>query len=212
MLKRLFKKTPKDLFPEQKHIVELAFTLAGREYYTFADPFNAPYQRALTAIIFYREVSMNCDYDLLEKHTEAINETLMANRIDVFRIKQLNDLLTQRLKLPKDTELLYKLASVVYFDKDESPEVYDFEYAKKKIAFWKEHATLREFFFQKPIVELIPYLKHADENLENYSLIVDQFKKVHSDILSDTSSLKPKTKSSTSETSSQAATPQNSKA
>jgi hypothetical protein len=54
--------------------------------------------------------------------------------------------LAQRLKLPKDTELLYKLASVVYFDKEESPEVYDFEYAKKKIAFWKESASLVIFF------------------------------------------------------------------
>lgn len=208
MLKFL-RRSPKNIFPEQKHVVELAFKVAGQEYFCFADPFNAPYERALTAIVFYREVSMNCDYSLLQKHTDAVNELLMSSRIDVFKIKTLNDLLTQRIKLPKDPELIYKLASVVYFDKNESPEVYDFEYGKKKIAFWKQHASLKDFFLQQPLIELIPYLKHADQNIENYSLIAEQFSKIHSDTLSDILSGKPKTNSNTKNTSSQAATPQN---
>jgi hypothetical protein len=194
MMFRLFKKSPKNIFPEQKHVIEHAFTIAGKEYFKFTDHLNIPYERALSCLVYYREVDLNIDRDFLSQHLEAINEILTSNQIDVFKIKTLNDQLRQRLELPKDPELMYKLASVVFFDKEESPAVYDWEHAKRKIAFWKEHTTLQDFFLQKPIVELIPYLKFAEENLQEFSRLIADVNKLHSDNLSRISSEKRKTK------------------
>lgn len=183
---KLFKKKNNIPF-DTKHVVELAFTVNGVDYFCHTDPLNGPYERALTALIFYKEISMNCDHELLTKHVEATHKLLTSNPIDVFKIKQLNDLLIQRLKLPKDPELLYKLASVVYFDSNESPSVYDFTYSQKKIEFWKEHTTLKDFFLQKPIVKLMPFLLQYEENLDTFSQVLKEYKKAHLEKLSELS-------------------------
>lgn len=209
ILKELFKRSPKNIFPEQKHVIEHAFTVAGKDYYKFKDHLNIPYERALSCLVYYREVDMNIDHDFLKEHLTAIDNILRSTTIDVFKIKALNDQLLTRLQLPKDPELMYKLASVVYFDKDESPEVCDWKYGAAKIEFWKKHATLHDFFLQKPLVELIPYLQYAGENLSTYSRMVQDVNKLHSDNLSAMSSAKQKMKSKDKNASSQAATPQN---
>jgi hypothetical protein len=85
---------------------------------------------------------------------------------------------------------MYKLAAVVFFDQHENPLVYEYEYGKEKIASWKKETTLRDFFLQKPIMELIPYLQYAAENLEAYDGLVKQINKVHLQSIRLTSSNK----------------------
>lgn len=163
----------KKFFPNERHIINYAFSIGAKHYFKFNDHINIPYERALSCLVYYREVEMNCDHAFLEKHTEAINKILLSNPINVFKIKEINDQLTQRLKLPKDPELMYKLASVVFFDQDENPAVYEWDYCKKKIEHWKKNTTLTDFFLQQPLKELIPYLEHAGENLEMYSRLIE---------------------------------------
>lgn len=171
---------PKKFFPHTKHIIEYAFTIGKQHYFKFAEHLNLPYERALSCLVFYRELDLNISRDELLQHAEAINRILLANPINVFKIKELNDLLLQRLNLPKDTELMYKLASVVYFDQSESPEVYEYMYGKKKIDFWKANTTLTDFFLSKPLRELIPYIDYAGENIDTFSRMVEHQNKAHS--------------------------------
>ena len=185
---------PKTYFPDSRHIIDYAFSIGKKHYFRFADHLHVPYERALSCLMFYREVDMNVDSEFLLRHLEEIDKTLKSNPIDVFRIKSLNDQLITRLKLPKDPELMYKLASVVFFDQGESPEVYEWEYGMKKIAFWKENATLKDFFLSKPLRELIPFLEYAGENLEMFSQMISDVNKLQSDNLSDKSSTNSRTK------------------
>lgn len=186
-----FKKSPKNLFPEVEHVIEEVFTVGGVTYYQMTDTFNAPYERALKAIVFHREIDMNCDFEFLDQHTKAVDQVLMGKTINVFEIKRLNDLMKQRIALPKDEELLWKLASIVYFDKNENPAVYDYEYNKKKIEFWKKEAGTKAFFSQRPIQELMPYLKPHEQNLDTYFQMIAEFKKKHTAEVSAITSPKP---------------------
>lgn len=190
---KFLKRSPKNIFPDAKHTIEFCFRVGGKDYYKFTDLLNTPYERALSALVYYREADMNIDRDFLEKHLEAINEVLLSPRIDIFKIKGLNDQLMQRLKLPKSSDLLWKLASVVYFDKDESPVTYDWEYSKRKIEFWKEHSSVNDFFLQQPVIDLIPYLRHCGENLSEFGKMMEDIDRQHSDNLSTLSSPRPKT-------------------
>lgn len=174
---------PKKYFPASKHIIEYAFSIGKKHYFKLSDLLNTPYERALACLVYYREVDMNIDGEFLDEHIAAIDKILTSSKIDVYKIKQLNDQLRQRRQLPKDPELMYKLASVVFFDQEESPEVYEWAYGQKKIDFWKENTTLRDFFLQKPLRELIPYLDYAGENLDTFSRMVADVNKVHSDNL-----------------------------
>jgi hypothetical protein len=141
------RRDPKRVFPGQKHVIVPAFELAGVEYYRFDDVFNLPYERGLTALVFYEETRMRCSREYLEKHVEVVRNTLRSNRIDIFKLNQLNEQMGERLKLSLDVDLLYKLASIVFFDRNENPVLYDAEYCRKKVDFWKKHKGVSDFFF-----------------------------------------------------------------
>lgn len=181
--RKLFRKSTKNIFPEQKHMIEFAFEVAGMKYYQFDDVFNLPYERGLMALAVYEEVRMRCSREYLQKHVEACRKILHDNKIDIYKLNALNEQMSDRLDLAIDTDLLYKLASVVYFDKNENPAVYEPEYCNKKIAFWRGNKDVNAFFLQKPLVELIPFLKDVDFDLNTYSEMVEATNKIHSEIL-----------------------------
>lgn len=193
--------SPKKFFPNTKHIINYAFSIGAKHYFRYDDHLNLPYQRALCSLVFYKEIELNIDHTFLTAHVEAINNILLSTKIDIYKIKELNDLLMQRMKLPKDPDLMYKLASVVFFGAEENPEVYEFEFGKKKIEFWKKNASVTDFFLSMPLQELIPYIKHAGENLEAYSRLLEKTKSRHSDkvlqALSEEQKIKLKDKSDT---------------
>lgn len=178
---------PKEFFPDAKHIITYAFTIGERHYFRFDDPLNTPYDRALKTLVYYKELDMNCDRALLKAHTEAFDNALSKNSINIdtlVELKQLNDQLKQRLELPKEPELMYKLASVVFFDQSENPYVYEFKYGINKIKAWKKDTTLEDFFLSIPLKMLIPYLEHAEQNLSMFSQMTERHSEAHLEKLS----------------------------
>ena len=176
-------KDVKRLFPNQRHIIEPAFKIAGVQYYRFDDVFQIPYERGLMALAVYEETRMKCSREYLTKHVEVTRELLRSNKVDIFKINQLNEQLGERLNLVLDTDLLYKLASIVYFDEKENPAIYETDYCSKKIEFWKAHKGVADFFLQKPLLELIPYLENVDFDLNTYSVLNKELNDLHQERL-----------------------------
>jgi len=177
---------PKAVFPDVKHIITYAFSIGDRDYYRFDDPLNIPYDRALKTLVYYKELDMNCDREFLTAHTAAFDKVLSGTKItisDLLKLKLMNEQLKQRLELPKETDLMYKLAAVVFFDQRENPTTYEFKYGENKIRFWKKNLGLKDFFLHKPLVELIPYLRFAEENLVQFSQMTQRATKQHLDNL-----------------------------
>lgn len=173
----------RSVFPKSEHIIEWAFNVGGVDYYQFADIFSLPYERGLMAVAIYNELDMRCTREYLLQHTKAISEILKAKSIDIFKINQLNEQMKQRLMLTTDVDLMYRLASVAFFDKNENPVLYEGEYNAKKIAHWKEHKGVADFFLQKPLMELIPYLQNAQVDLTSFSRLNQQLNEIHSEVL-----------------------------
>ncbi|MCM1034947.1 MAG: hypothetical protein NC229_08535 [Bacteroides sp.] len=175
---------------KEKYRIEYAFTCGGVKYYRFADITNLPYERGLMALNVYNEVEMRCSRDFLLHYSDAIDKVLHQQTIDVFKIQQLNEILKQRLTMSTDTDLLYKLASVCFFDKTENPSVYEPDYAERKIAKWRKDKGVRDFFMQKPLLELMPFLQSVDTDLDIYSQMCQELNKIHSEAVRLASSAK----------------------
>jgi len=173
------KRDVKKLFPNTRHVIEFAFNVAGTDYFQFNDVYNIPYERGLMALAIYEETRTKCSREYLEKHVEAVRNLLRETKIDIFKINQLNEQMKERLNLSLDVDLLYKLASVVFFDKNENPVLYEADYCKKKIDFWKEHKGVADFFLQMPLQQLIPFLKSVDFDLNKYSLMNEELNTTH---------------------------------
>lgn len=179
---------------QSKYVIKEAFTIAGRTFYMFDDVFNIPYERGLKALVYYEEFRMRITKEYLAKHIEAMDKMLSdPQKIDIGNIAKLNNQLKERLELIIEPELLYKLASVVFFDDKEKPYAYDFGYAEKKIKFWKENASAHSFFLETPLVNLIPYLKLSGTNMDTYTEIVEKINRIHLASLSDILSVNKKT-------------------
>ncbi len=178
-----FQKKPKDFIPfkDSKYIIKYAFTIGGIDYYCFDDTFNLPYERGLKAISFYEESRMKCSLEYLKLHTEAIDNILNSKSIKIYDIKKLNDQLAERLKFVVDIDLLYKLASVIFFDKNEIPTTYEFKYNVEKIEHWKKHKDIGDFFLQMPIVRLIPFLKESNQISQDYAEALRKINRHHLD-------------------------------
>lgn len=186
---------------KEKYRIEYAFTCGGTKYYRFADITNLPYERGLMALQVYNEVDMRCSRQFLLHYADTIDKLLHEQKIDIFKINQLNEILMQRLTLTTDTDLLYKLASVCFFDKTENPAVYEPDYAEKKIAKWRKDKGVRDFFTQMPLLELMPFLQNVDTDLDTYSAMCDELNKIHSECLRLASSASKSTNTSNGKTS-----------
>ena len=187
LLSKIFNREPKWLRDwNSKYVIVEAFTMAGNKYYMFDDVFNIPYERGLKALVYYEEFRMRVNKEYLKMHVDAMDKILSdPSKIDIGTIAKLNNQLKERLELIVEPDLLYKLASVVFFDKNEKPESYDFNYSKKKIEFWKKNMSTQSFFLETPLVTLIPFLKLSGTNIDTYSTIVEKINDIHLGSLSN---------------------------
>lgn len=168
---------------KEKYRIEYAFTCGGTKYYRYADITNLPNERGMAAILAFNELQMRCDRTFLVQYADAIDKLLHEQKIDIFKIQKLNEILKQRLMLPTETDLMYKLASIVFFDKTENPLVYEPAYAEKKIAKWRKSQGVRDFFMQKPLKELMPSSQSVVSDLDTYSVMLSELKKIESECL-----------------------------
>lgn len=161
-------------------IIKEAFTCGGITYYAYDDIFNVPYERALVALNFYEEVRMRTNKEFLLLHVKAVEDILNdPKKIKMGEIALLNRQLKERLEWIIEADLVYKLASVIFFDKNESSTTYDYKYCNEKIKHWKKHSEMNAFFLQMPVQKLIPFLQDCDIDFQRYSQVVAKMSSAH---------------------------------
>lgn len=163
-----FKRKLKSYMLEGQYRVVEAFSLNGETYYMFDDQFKLPSGRGLCALTIYEEFNMRTTREYLEAHVRATEILLNSNPIKLTAIAQINQNLKERLNLALFPDHIYKLASVVFFDKSESPYNYDYAYNAKKIEKWKAAGGTLDFFLKTPLKDLIPSLNLPAANSEHY--------------------------------------------
>lgn len=179
-LKKIFNSKPEWTSRPELEIVP-AFDIDGVQYYQFKDSFNIPCLRALCALTYYNELSMRCDNEYLKLHCDFVEKVIADKKsIDVGKLAIVNKNLKDRLNMIVPTDMVLKLASVVYFDKSENPYLYDYSYGLKKIDLWRKQIKKYGFFFQVPLSQLIPQLKDFKGDFQIYS---DISQKIVSDSL-----------------------------
>lgn len=174
-LKSLFERKPEVTDP-----IEKSFQIKGVNYYKYKDISKVKNQRALTVNDFYNELSMRTDRDFLLKHCEACNKILNSTTIDIYNLKTLVMQLQERLEMIYETDLIYKIASVVFFTKDENYLEYDDLSGREKIALFKQQDKedpKMGFFFGTLFKSLIGSTDMSDKDLLIYMTVGQQITK-----------------------------------
>jgi len=185
LLKRLFRRPLKPFLLEDKYRVIPAFNLNGVDYYQFDSAFEIPAGRAMNTLTIFEEFNMRCTEDYLRKHCRAVDILLsgVSGKISLNDIALLHRNLKERLDMVQMPDHIYKLASVMFFDKSESPYLYDFAYNEKKIAAWKAAPDTLDFFLRTPFKELIPSLRLHQQNVKTFFRVAEQADKLHQEDL-----------------------------
>lgn len=194
------KRVPK--FPVQvSGHVELAFELNGVAYWNFTDFFNSPSERGLESLTYYEEFQKRTtrqtyqdelDSEIILLRDIRLSLSGQQGRINLAaafeKLADLEKILKyreERLKFIIEPDLVWKLASVVYFDETENPNRYDMKYnIDTKIPFWKKHVKEEDFFLSMPIIQLIPHLEEYAPNLTTLSKVTRMMREVHLNHLS----------------------------
>ena len=186
----LFRVKLKPYLVDAKYRVIPAFSLGGTDYWMYDSALEVPTGRFFAAMGIYTEMEMNCSKDYLISHCKAMEKLLSdPKKIQLTYIMQLNVNLKERVELMPMPEYIYKLASVIFFDKSESLYSYDYDYNKLKIEKWKAAGGTLDFFSKTPLKELVPALTMPERDTQTYLTVtkmVDEIHRVlHTDILSD---------------------------
>ena len=181
-LKNRFKNSP----PQYKsdYPLQFAFSCGGIDYFEFVDKNNLPYERGLEALTFYQEMQNGVTNDYIKNYNAAMSKLLSdPKKINLNEIIKLQAYFEQRCSYIISKEIVYKVASVAFVDKNEPLTRYDFKANEKKINNWKENAG-DSFFLSMPIKKLVPFLQQSDSTSLMYLNIVEKVEQIQADIAS----------------------------
>jgi len=178
----LFQNSP----PQYKsdYPLQFAFNCGGIDYFEFVDKNNLPYERGLEALTFYQEMQNGVTNDYIKNYNTAMSKLLSdPKKINLNEIIKLQAYFEQRCSYIISKEIVYKVASVAFVDKNEPLTRYDFKANEKKIKNWKDNAG-DSFFLSMPIKKLVPFLQKSGDTSLMYLSIVEKVEQIQADIAS----------------------------
>lgn len=181
ILRASLKHKLKPYIVDGKYKISPAFEIGNVTYWQYDDSKEVPSGRFFAAMGIYTEMEMNCSKDYLQSHIRAMEKVLSNPKsIRIDYIMQMNVNLKERVEMLMPFEdYIYKLASVVFFDKSESLYSYDYEYNKLKIERWKAAGGALDFFSKTYLAELVPSLSMPEKDTQTYLTVTRAIEEIH---------------------------------
>lgn len=166
LTKALFSKTKKWEL-QTGHTVEIAFYSGGEPFYQLSDTFNTYVERGLEAYQVYEEILMRVGVNDLKVFVAKFKELCNSNPIQILEVSRVLNFLEERVNfVVPPSELVWKMASVKYFSKDDSPYSFEPAKAKKNVKKWRENGDVSDFFLCQQLENMIPLPKLSKEICE----------------------------------------------
>lgn len=176
-----------------EHHITKVFEENGHTVSRFTDEFNIPSERGFAAFHHYEKLVRRADDKFLNTHTEAVDKILdNPTIVKIGELKKLNTDLRERLTMFYPPDLIWNLASVLFFDETENPYSYDSVYAEQKIARWKKSKDIYDFFLLHPFKDLMPQSNISKEDFNSFLRIANLIDQKHWEALLPAFSLSPK--------------------
>lgn len=153
---------------EEGHIVTPAFISNGVQYYELKNPLSLFTFRGLEAYAVHDEWNCRMTKSILSQFLSTMKNAMSGKegKVDMNIVYEMVIRMEERMNWVIPTpELIYKMAAIIYFDKNETPYEYDEKYAREKIARWKKEGV-SPFFLVRRMPGLIPFQAMSQDVLE----------------------------------------------
>ena len=164
--KNLFKKQPLPntaIHPDNKKLIEKVKTIKGRTLYQFKSLLDMPHKRYNACTRATTEFDMRIDIKILSKCLDDMQKYI--NDGNITKIAAITSILKEHTRMALSLDASYRLASIVYFWKDESLDDYDFEIGDEKIQLFKD-IGFESFFLTKPMNSFLPQINLSATDLK----------------------------------------------
>lgn len=166
-----FRRKPKTVAPEVGNTkwdktplagkIAPALLCGGVQYYCFHRETDLPILRAFEAQDVYSSLEVGVSRKTISDAVLGLLDVLEAKggKLQIGAMVRILDALGAAMNRPDNynLELMYKLASVMFFDEGEDPYTYSPDYAANKIAHWRAHAPeAHAFFLTLPLGAFMP--------------------------------------------------------
>ena len=163
------------IHPDYKTLIQKVAKVKGRQLYQFKNLLDMPHDRYNKATRFVTEFDMRIDADILKK---SIQDCLKySNEGNFTKVIGILNLLEEHTNMLISIEASYRLASCVYFWKDENLKDYDFEIGDEKITLFKQMG-FESFFLSKPMNNFVPQIDLSAQDLRAFSQYEKELKKL----------------------------------
>jgi len=179
---------------QSDYVIEEGPEILGVQYYYHKDIMATPCQRYLYLSNYLQEYDMKFDKEYLLQEIEAREkaeqqiEDLFTVKSGGINLKKLLDKIgelkkltmqaKERLELIIEPDVIYKIASVVLFDRKENPGFYDAKYGIEKVQSWRD-GKVTHFFLTMPLQKLLNLRTLSEEDLKTYLQVAKAVKKEH---------------------------------
>lgn len=149
--------------------------VGGIKYYRFKQDTSMPYSRYKMLTMFIKMVDLRMTPQVLSGFIDKIENNISGEKgqINLTKVWEALMAMKARLALTFETETVYNYASVVYFDDTENLYEYDKKINDAKIVRWREANTI-DFFYMRPMSELLGLSSISKQDLENYINIIEE--------------------------------------
>ena len=159
--------------------IEFAFKSGGSKFFMYKDVANMPPVRAFAVYDIVKEFEMKCDAKYLTEFKEAMEAVVNSDKnFTRTNVAKLVSNFGERINATIDTDMLYKLASVAFFYKNEDTTKYDYAIAAEKIKLWKKE-DMNSFFLTIPLKHLIDFSEFSNFDFQTYSIALQELKETH---------------------------------
>lgn len=155
------------MHPDYIDKVEKAFKCDGVQYYNFREVEGIAMYRYVILQQYARQFQNRITDDELQQSISECEKHINSNPINLTKVVRVLNYIKERSKMTLEPEIMYRIASVTYFDATERLDNYDEGYNTKKIESWKKKAML-DFFFAKPMKNIINLKGMSSQDLARY--------------------------------------------
>ena len=163
------------IHPDYKTLIQKVAKVKGRQLYQFKNLLDMPHDRYNKATRFVTEFDMRIDADILKKSKQDCLK--YSNEGNFTKVIGILNLLEEHTNMLISIEASYRLASCVYFWKDEKLNDYDFEIGDEKITLFKQMG-FESFFLSKPMNNFVPQIDLSAQDLRAFSQYEKELKKL----------------------------------
>ncbi|HAI75758.1 MAG TPA: hypothetical protein DCM08_05875 [Microscillaceae bacterium] len=159
------------LHPKLKKSIKKAFVIGDKTFYQFEHALDMPVARWHFAGLYKEEADRGLSRVELDQALAQMKNLLNAG--DLVSAGAIVNELQYRNKYLYDLELMYKLASVVFFELDEELTEYDSSYNAHKINLFKT-LPMDGFFFDLPMKHLMPFQLNSGGDTQNILRVMQE--------------------------------------